>query len=246
MLSERKLSTGIGGMDALLMGGIPSKKNLLIYSAPFIGKEEFVYRTCIECLKRQIPLIYVSTDVPSTGVEEELGRYQKDISVFEKSGLIRYIDTYSMSIDAEIDNLYTEYVSSTMDMSAINLAINRSLQQVISKHAHRLFVFDSLSTMIASASTQAAFRFIQILKGRMKATGTTSIFTMGMHMHPESDVQLFKHLMDGAIEMKEDEREARTYLRVQGLTEVKTRNWIEYSYEKGFNIIGTYGTGRIR
>ena len=50
-------------------------------------------------------------------------------------------------------------------------------------------------------------------------------------MHSESEVSTFAHLMDGIVEFREEfEPEHKTYLRVLGLGQVKSRNWIEYVY----------------
>ncbi len=47
-------------------------------------------------------------------------------------------------------------------------------------------------------------------------------------MFSDSDVQTLKHLMNGIVEFKVDD--LKSFLRVEGICDVRTRGWIEYSH----------------
>ncbi len=246
-MSDRKLVTGIEGLDTLLLGGVPARSAFLVYGPPFIGKEQFVKNFSVECLRHGIPTIFITTDAPFTQLRDELTSLDSKYQSYETNGLVRYIDVYSMSIGVTEKDKYTEYVPSPMDLAAINLALNKAQQMVMGKHMHHLIVLDSLTTLITNTNAPTVFRFVQIMKGRAKSAGATTMFVMGAGVHSESEVQLFKGIMDGVIEFKEETRESKLYLRLQGFGETKSRNWIEYRLEKGtIDVTGAFEIGRIR
>jgi circadian clock protein KaiC len=246
-MSDRKLITGIEGLDSILIGGIPARTVSLIYGPPFVGKEHFVRTFASECLRHGIPAIFVIMDVPSTQLREEMTAIDKNYKTYEKNGLVRYVDAYSMSIGITEKDKYAEYIPNAIDLAAINLALNRAQQAVMGKHTHHLIILDSLTTLLANTNSPTVFRFTQVMKGRCKMAGATTVFTMGSGIHPDSDVQLFRGIMDGVIEFKEDQRDAKTYLKVQGFGDTRSRNWVEYNYEKGrLEVTGAFEIGRIR
>jgi circadian clock protein KaiC len=246
-MSDRKLLTGIEGLDTLLLGGIPARCAFLAYGPPFIGKEHFLRGFAIECLNHGIPTIFITTDITSTQLRDELTQRDSKYPTYETNGLVRYIDVYSMSIGVNERDKYTEYVPSPMDLAAINLALNKAQQLVMGKHAHHLIVFDSLTTLITNTNAQTVFRFVQVMRGRAKSAGATTMFVMGAGVHPESEVQLFRGIMDGVIEFREEIKDSKLYLRLQGFGEVKSRNWVEYRMEKdSIDVTGAFEIGRIR
>jgi len=246
-MSDRKLPTSIEGLDTLLLGGIPARSTFLVYGPPFIGKEQFIQNFSLECLRHGIPVIFLTTEAPSTQIRDDLLQLDKKYTGYEENGLVRYVDIYSMSIGVTEKDKYAEYVSSAMDLAAINLALNRAQQQVMGKHVHHLLVLDSLTTLITNTNAPTVFRFTQILKGRAKMAGATMLLSMGAGIHPESEVQLFRGIMDGVMEFKEEVRDSKMYLRLQGFGEVKTRNWVEYRIEKGrIDVTGAFEVGRIK
>jgi KaiC/GvpD/RAD55 family RecA-like ATPase len=105
-------------------------------------------------------------------------------------------------------------------------------------------VFQSISTLITYRDAKAVFRFLQVLGGRCKMAGSTSLFSMEGGMHEESEVQTMKHLMDGVIEFSESS--SKNYLRIQGCGDVITRDWMEYKYGKNdIEIMGSFRMERV-
>jgi hypothetical protein len=67
---------------------------------------------------------------------------------------------------------------------------------------------------------------------------------MDRGMHSDTEIQTLAHLMDGSVEFKTDG--VKTFLSVQGLTDVQSRAWIQYTYtKKGLNI-GSFALDHIR
>lgn len=234
-MSDRKLLTGIESLDSLFGGGIPVKTAFLVYGPPFVGKDAFIKKFSDECLRHSIPVIFVLTNVTSVQMREEMLRTDNEYTRYEENGLVRYVDAYSRAIGSKENDRYTEYTPASVDLTAINLAIGRAQQTVKEKHAYHLIILDSLTTLIANTNLAVVFRFVNILKGRVKMAGSIPLFVMAMGagVHPEPEVQLFKGVMDGVVEFKEDAKNSKLYLRLQGFGDVKTRDWVEYRFERG-------------
>ena len=61
----------------------------------------------------------------------------------------------------------------------------------------------------------------------------------------DSDVQTLKHLMNGIVEFKTDD--LKNYLRVEGVCDVRTRGWIEYTHTtKNISLKGSFAVDHIR
>jgi len=52
------------------------------------------------------------------------------------------------------------------------------------------------------------------------------------------------HIMDGEIKFKVDQ--LKNYLKVEGLGDVQTRDWIEYSHSKSGITMGSFSLDTIR
>ena len=97
---------------------------------------------------------------------------------YEKTGLVKYIDIYSASIQAKEDDPHVEFVDSALDMSGISSAINNAQKDIIGKSDTHRLILDSLSTLLAYSDAKAVFRFLQVLGGRCKRAGATSLFSI--------------------------------------------------------------------
>ncbi len=236
------VNTGIDRLDELLKGGIPFKNNVLVYAAPFIGKEIILQRFAISGLKNGDAIIFVLTDQSFSEMRESMIKLEPSFEEYEEKGLVRYIDVYSPTVELKETSKWATFIDSPLNREKIAYSIlqaHRELENV----NHRL-IFDSLSTLIVYSDAKAVFRFLQVLSGTCKRMNTTSLFSMTRGMHEEIEVQTIKHLMDGVIELRESE--ARSQLRVQGCGEVISRHWIDYVIEENeLRLTGAFRMGRV-
>lgn len=243
-MENNKIKTGIDRLDNLLNGGIPIKSNVLAYASPFIGREVLIHSFALINLKENWPVIFILTDNAFSDMRDELEKLDDNFLGYEKKGLVRYIDGYSASIQGKEEDPYVEFVDSHLDMSGFSKAINNAQKEFIKKSPIHCLILDSLSTLLAYSDAKAVFRFLQVLGGRCKRAGATSMFSMEYGMHNEKEVQTMKHVMDGVIEFRETN--SGLQLRVQGCGDVVSRNWIDYLFEENkINITGALKVGRV-
>lgn len=239
-----KIKTGIDRLDNLMNGGIPSKSNILIYASPFIGRDELLQSFALSGLKENQPVMFVLTDKAFLDMRNVMKNLDENFLTYEKKGLVKYIDIYSASIQAKEEDPSVEFVDSALDMSGISAAINNAQKDIIGKSDSHRLILDSLSTLLAYSDAKAVFRFLQVLGGRCKRAGATSLFSMEYGMHGENEVQTMKHVMDGVLELREST--SGLHLRVQGCGDVVSRNWIEYNFHQNkVNITGAFKVGRV-
>lgn len=240
-----RLSTGVKRLDALLNGGIPAGSAVLVYGPPFLGKEVLARRFALANLVQGTPALFVLTNTEAADVRRDLGEAEPKYGQAEDKHLARFVDTYSRGIGAADKFADAEYLDGALDLNGVSLAVNKAQAGIIAKHDAHALVVDSVSTLIAYSNAQTAFRFLQTLIGRTRRVGATGFYLMDQGMHTDADVQMFKHLMSGTIELRE--ASGKTQVQVQGLGAPQGPGWVDYKFdEKVFEVTGSFAAGRIR
>jgi KaiC/GvpD/RAD55 family RecA-like ATPase len=238
-------SFGIKRLDELLRGGVEEGNFGLLYGPRFLGKETLARRFMVAGLQQGIPGVFVLTDETVSDCRRECSKIDPLFPTHEERGLVRYVETYSRSIGAGNENPHAEYVEGPMNLNGLSLAINNAESKLIQEHpSHRLLI-DSVSTLITYSNAATVFRFLQVLIGRTRLAGATGMVTLDIGMHSDPEVQMFRHLVDGVIEFREDNQ--RTVFRIDGLGLPENPGWIQYrTAETTFEVTGSFAAGRIR
>jgi KaiC/GvpD/RAD55 family RecA-like ATPase len=243
-IQTEKAKTGNPRLDDLLMGGVPFGSNVLCIGPAFIGKETLIDRFILEGLQKGIPALVITTDISPAELREEMNYIVPGVEEFEKMGLLRYIDVYSKSMGIQEEDPSTLYVDHPTDYAGIQRAVEMLTKQFREKSATYRMAVRSISTLVTYSDPTSTYKFLQATTGRVKRAKVVSMYTMDRGMHSETEIQTLAHLMDGSIEFKTDG--VKTFLGVQGLTDVQSRAWIQYTYtKKGLNI-GSFALDHIR
>lgn len=240
-----KVELGVRRLDDLLGGGVPATSCTLVHGPPFLGKEVFTRLFLLEGMRRGVPGVLILTSAAASDVREQLTAMDPAYPSYEKAGLAYFVDTYSRSIGAEDDHSSTEFVDGPANPNAVALAVNNIQRRIITIHPSHRMVFDSLSTLVTYTNAQTAFRFMQVLVGKAKRAGATTLLHLEGGMHTDAEVQSFKHLCDGMIEFR---AEGAIYvLQVQGIGVTENRGWVEYRFTpSSLDVVGSFAAGRIR
>jgi KaiC/GvpD/RAD55 family RecA-like ATPase len=245
MTGAANLSTGVKRLDALLNGGIPAGSAVMVYGPPFLGKEVLARRFVLATLQKGHPAVCVLTNASASDVRANLAAADPNYPAAEAKHLARFVDTYSRGIGAADKFKDADYLDGALDLNGISLAVNKAQAAIIGGHDAHAMIVDSVSTLIAYANAQTAFRFLQTLIGRTRRVGATGLYLMDQGMHTDADVQMFKHLMSGTIELRESG--GKTQIQVQGLGAPQGPGWVDYKFDDTtFDITGSFAAGRIR
>jgi KaiC/GvpD/RAD55 family RecA-like ATPase len=240
-----RLATGTKRLDQLLGGGFPAGAAALVFGPPFLGKEVLARRFLLQTVLDEVPAIYVLTNTSTADVRQQLTELDPAFAAAEKKRLPRFVDTYSRSIGAADNHKLATYLDGSLDLNGIALAVNKTQADIIQEHEAHALVFDSVSTLVAYSNAQTAFRFLQTLIGRARRVGSTGLYLLDHGMHTEADVQMFKHLMSGVIELRDSG--GKPQMQVQGIGMTGAPGWFDYRYtDNAFEITGSFAAGRIR
>lgn len=240
-----RIKTGIRRIDDLLYGGFPPNSNILVYGPPYTGKLTFINNFIVQGLRKGIPAVFILTDKTPDELKESLKVMLPKIEAIEKKGLLKYVDAFSKSMGLDTDNPNAIYIENTTDMEEISMAVSNIQKTLPADMAFHKTAFYTLSTIMRYSDPMSTFRFLQILSSRNKRARATSVYCLDQGMFNESDVQTLKSLMGGVLEFKKED--VKTFLRVEGIGDVRTPRWIEYSHTpKDIIIRGSFAEDHIR
>ena len=245
-MQAEKAKTGSTRLDDLLFGGIPLGGNVLLTGPPFIGKEVLVETFIIEGITKGVPAVLVLSDVSPAEMRESLATHVPSVEEYERLGMIKYIDAYSMTmgVEQEEDNENIVYISEPTDYQAIISAMDKFIKALKKQHQYFRVVVASISTFITYSDVKATYGFLQNMTGRLKRNHAVSLFPIDEGMHAHTDIQMLGHVMDGSFQFKAEN--LKTYIAIQGVCDTQSRDWIQYQYtKKGLNI-GSFTLSHIR
>ena len=247
-IEQEKAKTGTSRLDDLLLGGIPLGSNVSIYGPPHVGKKVMINSFMAEGIEKGIPALWVITDQTIDKIREEMKFVLPTYEEYEIRGLVYYVDAYSMSMGEMNEDMkekeHVRYIENQSDVQAINDAVEEFIEEINKKHRYYRMAFESVSTIIAYLNTETTFRSLQPFAGRRKRDNAVSLYTLEKGMHSEQDISMLGHMMDGEIEFKSEQ--LKTFLRVEGLGDVQTRDWIQYTSSKSGISMGSFSLDTIR
>ncbi|MFW5946698.1 MAG: DUF7504 family protein [Candidatus Natronoplasma sp.] len=247
-IEQEKCKTGTGRLDDLLLGGIPLGSNVSIYGPPHVGKEVMVNSFIGEGLEKGVPAIWVITDKTIEDVREEMKFVVPTYEEYEMRSLVYYVDAYSVSMgkvrEEEKEKDHVKYIEDQSDLKAITEAVNRFAEEIKEDHRYYRMAFESVSTIIAYLDPQTTFRILQPFTGKRTRDNAVSLYTLEKGMHGDQEISMLGHIMNGEVKFKIDQ--LKNYLKVEGLGDVQTRDWIEYNHSKSGISMGSFSLDTIR
>lgn len=243
-IKATRAKTGNARFDDLLLGGIPFGSNVMIHGPPFVGKEIMIGQFIMEGLRKGVPAIWVITDKTPNDVRTEMAPVISGYEEYERLGLVRYVDAYSVSMGEKADDPYTSYVAEPTDHEKIMEATEKIAKEFKEKHKYYRLAFRSLSTLIAYSDPNTAFRFLSPFCGRRKRDQAVSMYSIEKGVHGEQEIQMLGSIMDGMVDFKLDQ--LKNYFSVQGICDVQSRSYIRYTVGKHGLSIGSFSLDHIR
>lgn len=194
--------------------------NMMVIGPPLIGKSVVVKNIFAELCNQGFRGIYITTkDLP----RDILMWFSRVNGEMDRFGIV---DCVSKTMSEERSDEEWVKLVSVMDLTGISVKLNGFLEHYWRSGDKKVvLVFDKLSTLLMYCNLQMVFRFLHILASRIKSSGAIAFYIIEEGMHEETTTVTLKQLMDGAIEIKEDENSS--FLRFVGHTGRKT--WREFN-----------------
>lgn len=205
-----RVSSGIMGLDALLDGGFPQGKVILVLGEPGTGKTILVSQFLHKGVTRQgEKAVYVGMNEPKARFMAEMMSLGMDFSDLEIQGKFGYVDATEVRRIPEQAKVGRIPVGGR-ELGLVNLI--DLLQEGIDKISPKRVVVDSISDLV--------FRFPQIEERRpavldivevLQSTGTTCLLTSELPTTGEDRVlQPEEYLAEGVILLRTLKKGVRT------------------------------------
>lgn len=111
--------------------------------------------------------VYLSCNRPTNNLIEKLEDYGYDLKKNIENGRIRVVDLMSKNVGDTI-RAQVIYVSSASELSAIQLAIEQSINQIKGLGKQCWLLVDSLITLLVFNSSNSLLEFLHFLFGRLR------------------------------------------------------------------------------
>lgn len=242
-----RLPTGTPRLDDLLLGGFPPKSHVVLLGDPFVGKEILAYAFVAEGLKRGEPAILITANRSPEELAQKIGLVAPQFHEYEQLGRVSWIDasTPEGSAGAAPSQDHRTVVKGPNDHAGILSAIVAAAKRLEGNGGSPFRVaYFGLSASLAHGDERQAFNFLANVVGILKPRPALSVYSLESGALSDVQTETILSRMDGAIRCK-SERD-KTFLAVQGVGEVQTREWVEYRATNRALIIGSFTLGRIR
>lgn len=245
-VAEAKVKSGIRRLDDLLYGGFPVGAQILLNGPAHTGKDVLARLFSIEGLKAGIPSIWIVTDKTHQQVQEDLAALYPGFADAEKKEMVRYVDLYSRAVGSAQSTKVVRLLSSTDKgvLDQLSTTVNQFAEDLKENFPGYRLIFESVSTITAYLDTAATFRFLQPFVGRRRIDQAVAYYELDSGMHTESDLETLEHMVDGSINLKNEQ--LKTFLSVRGITDVQARTWVGYTFNKRSFNLGSFSLEHIR
>ncbi len=239
-----KLKTGIEKLDDLLSGGIRLSSNVLLVGPPYSGKDTLAWNFIAQSLHEKIPVAVITTDKSINDLKMEISKIYPDVNAAEASGYIRFIDVYSKSIQSQTQSQYAITIDTVINVSSLLKAMDTLVSQFANLAPYYRLVFTSLTTYVSEIDEKVLMKFVQQFAQKRKSDGGTSLYLIESGLFDKKVIEALSYHMDGSITFRTDA--SKLFLRVEGLGNVRSRDWVEVFPSENTFELGAFTLEKIR
>jgi KaiC/GvpD/RAD55 family RecA-like ATPase len=244
-VSDAKVSTGVDRLDLLLGGGYAPGSATLLFGPAFCGKQQLLQHAVLRAARDGLPVTLVVHTIGAEAMSARLKLIDPAFAAAEEAGRVRYVDVHSRFLGEPTTHPNTIYIEDPHDLPAMLKALELPRRTDGARPAPSLLAIESASTVLIDLGATKAFTFLRTVLGRTLTAGGVGLLCLEGGMHPDSEVQMAKHLCAGMIEMR---KKGEAYcLHVEGLETAFTRpGWVEYEFSnKSFKVTGSFASRSI-
>jgi KaiC/GvpD/RAD55 family RecA-like ATPase len=197
-MNSRKHKTGISEFDSWMESGIPSG-NYLILGPPKVGKKVFVDQVAYLSASMNKPIVYITLDSSPDSIKMRIMEYGWNVETFEKRNLFQFVDGFTLWYTHPPISSNEFAVESLTNVSKILSVIVTALDKI---GTGGIIIFSSLSTLMEHAGFQKSYSLMTGLKAIIEERNSLGFTVLTSGMHSEGEINAFKHIVDGIIEMQ--------------------------------------------
>jgi len=195
ILRKDRSSTGILDLDILLEGGYAKNSSIMLLGPTGMEKNAFSFHFADAGIKNKEKVLYLTSDSTPEDLLKKADSVGFDFRPAFSSGDLTFIDCYSATLGSK--PVSAENVMMLDGPSSLNdLSVGiKELMESSSGKSIRL-IFHSLSTFILYNPPDSILKFLQVVEGRARNAGATTLFLVEEGMHEKKLLASVEHLMD--------------------------------------------------
>ncbi|WP_393971352.1 RAD55 family ATPase [Oxyplasma meridianum] len=238
-----KISSGIPKLDDLLNGGIDIPSNIVLKGPPFSGKEILARNFIAKSISENIPVLIVSVD-------KDIGKIKSDVMKIlggsvdpEETGLLKFIDAYSKTVQIQSPSKHAIVSEGVSNYSLFIKTIDAASTDMLENYGNFKFLFFTLTGMISQIDPKFFIKTLQHIAQKRRSENAVSLYLMDLGVFDDNVYESANYVMDGEIEFRVDF--SKNYLRVRGMGNVKSRDWIEIMFHGNSFDLGSFDLKRV-
>lgn len=194
------------GLNEAFHGKLQPRQNALLVGPPFVGKTTLGLQFIVSGLKAGGKGIIISTTETAEGIRNRAHEFGWDISPYEKSGDLKFIDCYSRIIGLPLSNSDSTFIAGQdeKDLQRLSVVLSALAGDYWQSESKIRVLIDNLSSLFLYSDLLTVSRFLHATLGRLKAVGATSIIILESGVHDEKTMTAIRALCDGVILLSND------------------------------------------
>ncbi len=238
-----RLPSGIPRLDSLLLGGLPPRSHVVLVGDAFIGKEVTLYAFIAEGLRRDEPVILVTSARGTHDVSKGLRLVLPDLEQYQANGRVTWVDASGTGRAAPPHWLAPKDAEDTSGLLTALTDAAKWAREASSTGRFRVG-FLGLSAALAHRTEREAFVFLQSVFAILRPCEAMAMYALEAGAISEPQVETLLGRMDGAVVFRQNREQ--TLLSVKGFGEVATRDWIACRVTDRELVLGSFALERIR
>ncbi|MFH1785010.1 MAG: ATPase domain-containing protein [Candidatus Micrarchaeota archaeon] len=211
VLKNNRLSSGIPDLDIIVEGGYLNPGNVMMMGPGGIEKNALAYHFAAAAPQTENAYIICAGHSPNDVKDKA-----NSIGINLNKDNIKFIDCYTVTLGSS-EVKPTEKIRVVGGPSALN-DLSLTINEVIAENTGKKIriIFDTLSTFVLYNQKDSIRKFLNLIEGRLKGVGATTIYLVDEGVHDKQTISLLLQGMD-SVYMISDNSSGRVTLTVPDL-----------------------------
>ncbi len=198
--TEKKMSTGVEGLDALLTGGLPKNRTILIVGGPGSGKSILATQFLLQGLEKDNEnAIYVSLDYKKNAFMKDMKNFGWDFAKHENEGRFLFLEGSAVKRMPQQSDSENTYSPDDLTLDDLVDLLKLHIDKINAKRV----VIDSLTalTFTFPNETQRRSGVLSIMESLAGWDVSTIVITEASIYDLQREITIEEYLSEGVIGM---------------------------------------------
>lgn len=218
---------GVDLIDDLLIDEYPSPSSVAVLGPAGTGKSLLCQQIVNAALAKGYHGIYVTLDDFPDTVRKSMSRQGIDVTSYEETGKLMFVDCYSALVGVKSTEKYSE---DPLNLTAMGITIS----EILTKHKglKGVFVLDSLTTIIYENGAKVSLGFLRSCVGKTRISRFDFFLNLNPEVFHHTVVASLQGIVDGVIETKRGEPTGiRYFMRILKMKARYRTGWVPYTID---------------